>query len=415
MTQSVPLGHDFSRIWSASLITNLVDGVLRLAAPLLAVSLTEDPILIGALSALGLLPWLFFAIPIGALVDRVDRRKALVIGNSLRAVIALFIAFAVSQDFINIWLLLISVFFFGICEVLVDTTSQAVLPQILDKTNYERGNSRLQISEVIVSQFAGAPLSGLLYAVSIALPFFFSTTGFILAGLLILLFPFERAINVRKEGDAGQAKLGLKGDIKFALNYLYQDKQIFSIVVITTLLGFFYSLSNAIAPLFILKELNVSPALFGVVLAIQGIGALAGSIAAPMVSKYLGRGKALAINVFFASLLVIFIGLSPNAYFFVAVSVLVGFTISVWNILLMSLYQSLIPPELYGRIHGARRTIVWGLMPIGALLGGVIARGGLRLPFLIGGSIATLIAFFSYKHIKRIGDLSAEVPDKKIR
>jgi len=413
MTQSVPLGHDFSRIWSASLITNLVDGVLRLAAPLLAVSLTEDPILIGALSALGLLPWLFFAIPIGALVDRVDRRKALVIGNSLRAVIALFIAFAVSQDFINIWLLLISVFFFGICEVLVDTTSQAVLPQILDKSNYERGNSRLQISEVIVSQFAGAPLSGLLYAVSIALPFFFSTTGFILAGLLILLFPFERAINVRKEGDAGQAKLGLKGDIKFALNYLYQDKQIFSIVVITTLLGFFYSLSNAIAPLFILKELNVSPALFGVVLAIQGIGALAGSIAAPMVSKYLGRGKALAINVFFASLLVIFIGLSPNAYFFVAVSVLVGFTISVWNILLMSLYQSIIPPELYGRIHGARRTIVWGLMPIGALLGGVIARGGLRLPFLIGGSIATLIAFFSYKHIKRIGDLSAEIPDKK--
>ena len=413
MSKSVPLGHDFSRIWSASLITNLVDGVLRLAAPLLAVSLTEDPILIGALTALGLLPWLFFAIPIGAIVDRVDRRKALVLGNSLRAAIALFIAFAVSQGFINIWLLLISVFFFGICEVLVDTTSQAVLPQILDKSNYERGNSRLQISEVIVSQFAGAPLSGLLYAVSIALPFFFSTTGFILAGLLILLFPFEREINARKEGEVGQAKLGLKGDIKFALNYLFQDKQIFSIVVITTLLGFFYSLSNAIAPLFILKELKVSPALFGVFFAIQGVGALAGSIAAPMVSKYLGRGKALAINVFFASLLVIFIGLSPNAYFFVAVSVLIGFTISVWNILLMSLYQSLIPPELYGRIHGARRTIVWGLMPIGALLGGVIARGGLRLPFLIGGSIATLIAFFSYKHIKRIGDLSAEISDKK--
>jgi len=413
MTKSVPLGHDFSRIWSASLITNLVDGVLRLAAPLLAVSLTEDPILIGALTALGLLPWLFFAIPIGAIVDRVDRRKALVLGNSLRAAIALFIAFAVSQGFINIWLLLISVFFFGICEVLVDTTSQAVLPQILDKSNYERGNSRLQISEVIVSQFAGAPLSGLLYAVSIALPFFFSTTGFILAGLLILLFPFESEINARKEGDAGQAKLGLKGDIKFALNYLYQDKQIFSIVVITTLLGFFYSLSNAIAPLFILKELKVSPALFGVFFAIQGVGALAGSIAAPMVSKYLGRGKALAINVFFASLLVIFIGLSPNAYFFVAVSVLIGFTISVWNILLMSLYQSLIPPELYGRIHGARRTIVWGLMPIGAIIGGVIARGGLRLPFLIGGAIATLIASFSYKHIKRIGDLSAEISDKK--
>ena len=413
MSEKVPLGHDFSRIWSASLITNLVDGVLRLAAPLLAVSLTDDPILIGAMSALGLLPWLFFAIPIGALVDRVNRGKALVLGNGLRAVIALFIAFAVSQGFINIWLLLLAVFLFGICEVLVDTTSQAVLPQILDKSNYERGNSRLQISEVIVAQFAGAPLSGLLYAVSIALPFYFSTSGFVVAALLILILPFKREINVGKRGDQKEEKLGLKGDIKFALNYLYQDKQIFSIVVITTSLGFFYSLSNSIAPLFILKELNVSPALFGVVLAIQGVGALAGSIAAPMASKLLGRGRALALNIFLASFLVILIGISPNAYLFTAVSVVIGFTISVWNILLMSLYQSLIPPELYGRIHGARRTIVWGLMPIGALLGGVIARGGLRLPFIIGGAIATLISILSYTHIKRIGNLSAQVNEEK--
>ena len=413
MSEKVPLGHDFSRIWSASLITNLVDGVLRLAAPLLAVSLTDDPILIGAMSALGLLPWLFFAIPIGALVDRVNRGKALVLGNGLRAVIALFIAFAISQEFINIWLLLFAVFLFGICEVLVDTTSQAVLPQILDKSNYERGNSRLQISEVIVAQFAGAPLSGLLYAVSIALPFYFSTSGFVVAALLILILPFKREINVGKKGDQKEEKLGLKGDIKFALNYLYQDKQIFSIVVITTSLGFFYSLSNSIAPLFILKELNVSPALFGVVLAIQGVGALAGSIAAPMASKLLGRGRALALNIFLASFLVILIGISPNAYLFTAVSVVIGFTISVWNILLMSLYQSLIPPELYGRIHGARRTIVWGLMPIGALLGGVIARGGLRLPFIIGGAIATLISILSYTHIKRIGNLSAQVNEEK--
>jgi len=413
VSKKVPLGHDFSLIWSASLITNLVDGVLRLAAPLLAVSLTDDPILIGAMSALGLLPWLIFAIPIGALVDRVNRGKALVLGNGLRAVIALFIAFAVSQGFINIWLLLLAVFLFGICEVLVDTTSQAVLPQILDKSNYERGNSRLQISEVIVAQFAGAPLSGLLYAVSIALPFYFSTSGFVVAALLILILPFKREINVGKRGDQKEEKLGLKGDIKFALNYLYQDKQIFSIVVITTSLGFFYSLSNSIAPLFILKELNVSPALFGVVLAIQGVGALAGSIAAPMASKLLGRGRALALNIFLASFLVILIGISPNAYLFTAVSVVIGFTISVWNILLMSLYQSLIPPELYGRIHGARRTIVWGLMPIGALLGGVIARGGLRLPFIIGGAIATLISILSYTHIKRIGNLSAQVNEEK--
>lgn len=406
MTENLPLGKDFSRIWSASLITNLVDGVLRLSAPLLAVSLTEDPVLIGLMTALGLLPWLFFAIPIGAYVDRVDRRKALVGGNMLRSAIAIFVAFAIAQEFINIWILLGCVFLFGICEVLVDTTSQSVLPQILDKSNFERGNSRLQISEVIVAQFAGSPLSGFLYAISIALPFYFSTAGFVAAALLLALSPFQKDVNPVHEDDQGKERLGIRGDIKFALNYLYQDKRILSIVLITTSIGFFYSISTAVAPLFILKELNVEPSLFGVVLAIQGVGALAGSIAAPAASKKFGRGRALGMNLVIASFMIVLTGIAPNVYVFVAISVVVGFTISVWNILLMSLYQSLIPTHLYGRIHGARRTIVWGLMPIGSVIGGVIARGGLRLPFLIGGGIATLIALISFKRIIEVGDES---------
>ncbi len=406
MTENLPLGKDFSRIWSASLITNLVDGVLRLSAPLLAVSLTEDPVLIGLMTALGLLPWLFFAIPIGACVDRVDRRKALVGGNMLRSAIAIFVAFAIAQEFINIWILLGCVFLFGICEVLVDTTSQSVLPQILDKSNFERGNSRLQISEVIVAQFAGSPLSGFLYAISIALPFYFSTAGFVAAALLLALFPFQKDVNPVHEDDQGKERLGIRGDIKFALNYLYQDKRILSIVLITTSIGFFYSISTAVAPLFILKELNVEPSLFGVVLAIQGVGALVGSIAAPAASKKFGRGRALGMNLVIASFMIVLTGIAPNVYVFVVISVVVGFTISVWNILLMSLYQSLIPTHLYGRIHGARRTIVWGLMPIGSVIGGVIARGGLRLPFIIGGGIATLIALISFKRIIEVGDES---------
>ena len=410
MSEKLPLSKDFSRIWSASLITNLVDGVLKLSAPLLAVSLTEDPILIGLLSALGLLPWLFFAIPIGALVDRIDKRKALVLGNFGRSALALFVAFSISQEFMNIWILLGCVFLFGVCEVLVDTTSQSVLPQILDKSNFERGNSRLQISEVIVAQFAGSPLSGFLYAIAIALPFYFSTTGFFIAAVLLALFPFHKDVNPVHEDDEGKERLGLIGDIKFALNYLFEDKRILSIVVITTSIGFFYSLSTAIAPLFVLKELNVAPAYFGVVLAIQGIGALAGSVMAPAASKKLGRGRALALNLFLASIMIVFTGLAPNAYIFVAISVVIGFTISVWNILLMSLYQSLIPAHLYGRIHGARRTIVWGLMPIGSLFGGVIARGGLRLPFLIGGAVATLISIVAFRKVVQIGQESVEAP-----
>ncbi|MBU3645794.1 MAG: MFS transporter [Candidatus Nanopelagicaceae bacterium] len=404
----MPLGKDFSRIWSTSLITNLVDGVLRLSAPLLAVSLTEDPVLIGLLGALGLLPWLFFAIPVGAFVDRVDRRKALVMGNLMRSMLALFVAFSISQAFINIWILLVCVFLFGICEVLVDTTAQAVLPQILDKSNFEKGNARLQISEVIVAQFAGSPLSGFLYAVSIALPFYFSTTGFVIAALVLALSSFEKNLDPEKQEKNAQEKLGLVGDIKFALNYLYQDKKILSLVLITTVIGFFYSLSTSIAPLFILKELDVAPAMFGAVLAIQGVGALLGSVIAPNAPKALGRGKALALSLIASSSMIFLAGLSPNVWIFIVISVVMGLSISVWNILLMSIYQTLIPAHLYGRIHGARRTLVWGLMPIGSILGGYIARGGLRLPLLIGGAASTLIAVVTYRKIVQVGDASVD-------
>lgn len=409
MSEKIPLGKDFSRIWSTSLITNLFDGVLRLSAPLLAVSLTEDPVLIGLLGALGLLPWLFFAIPVGAFVDRVDRRKALVMGNLMRSMLALFVAFSISQDFINIWILLVCVFLFGICEVLVDTTAQAVLPQILDKSNFEKGNARLQISEVIVAQFAGSPLSGFLYAVSIALPFYFSTTGFVIAALVLAFSSFEKNLNPEKQEKHAKEKLGLVGDIKFALNYLYQDKNILSLVLITTVIGFFYSLSTSIAPLFILKELDVAPAMFGAVLAIQGVGALLGSVIAPNAPKTLGRGKALAVSLIASSSMIFLAGLSPNVWIFIIVSVIMGLSISVWNILLMSIYQTLIPAHLYGRIHGARRTLVWGLMPIGSILGGFIARGGLRLPLLIGGAVSTLIAVVTYRRIVQVGDASVDI------
>ncbi len=409
---SKSLGPDFNRIWSAGLITNLADGVLRLAAPLLAITLTRDPVLISLLSALSLLPWLFFAVPIGALVDRVDRGKALFLGNMARAIIGLSVAYVVYQDLITIELLLLATFLWGICEVLVDTTSQAILPEVLKSDQLERGNSRLNTAEVIISQFLGTPLGGFLYAVAIALPFFLSGVGFAIAALIVSIFPFQTSLKPKKSNDERQ-KPHFFNEIKFGIRYMYEEKRIFHLVVITTLLGFFFSLSNAIAPLFIIQELGVEPRYLGVLLAIQGMGALAGSLLAPRISKSMGRGRALAFNLCIASLPIFFIGLAPNVWYFLPLTIIIGATISVWNILLMSVYQSLIPRDLYGRIHGARRTIVWGLMPIGAVIGGFIARGGLRLPFLIGGLISLVVVAFSFKRIIQIGEESVAISQEK--
>jgi MFS family permease len=397
-------------MWGASLASNLADGLLRTAAPLLAVSLTKDPVLISLMSALVMLPWLFFAIPIGGIVDRFDRRYLLAGSNAIRFIIAALLSLSISTDRITIYWLFLAAFLIGICEVVADTTAQSLIPQILEKEGFEKGNSRLQISETIVQGFIGAPVSGFLYAAAIYLPFVFNSLGFAIAAVLALAIPIQFLQDLREDRE----KNSFINDVKFGMRFLYQHKLLWRLVITTTSIGFFSSLASATSVLFVIDELHVKPAYFGLIMAAGGVGAILGGIAATHTSRRFGRGKALAANIFIGAFSSVLIGIVPNVYWLIAIDLLIGFSISQWNILLMSLYQSLIPNHLYGRIHGTRRTLVWGLMPIGSFIGGYVAKFGLRVPFLVGGTIATLIAITALKFLVEIGDHSAKEVAKNV-
>jgi len=160
--------------------------------------------------------------------------------------------------------------------------------------------------------------------------------------------------------------------------------------------------------LFITEILQVEAKYFGVLMAGAGSGAVLGGIVTPALSKRFGRGLVLAVAIFISSITVLFQGLSPNVWIFGAIGFISSFTITNWNILLMSCYQVLIPAELYGRIHGARRTFVWGVMPIGAFTGGVIAQSGLRIPLIVGGIATTLISISAFSFIYRLGNQTSQ-------
>jgi len=399
------LGPAFNRLWGASLTTNLADGILAVAAPLLAITLTKNPVLISMLSALVMLPWLFFAIPIGALVDRVDRRILLASANALRCVIAALIALSISTDTMTIYLLFLATFLIGICEVAADTSSQSLIPQILDNSQFERGNSRLQISETVVQGFIGTPISGFLYAAAIYLPFIANSLGFLLAAVLTAFIPVKFLQDLREKSPE-KTKSSFLSEIKFGVKYLYANKLLRGIVLTTASIGFCYSISISTIILFITQELALKPAFFGIALSIQALGAILGGLLAPALSKRFGRSQVMAVCIFLSSLFVLLEGFAPNIYIFITLATLGAFTISNWNILLMSMYQNLIPQDLFGRIHGARRTIVWGLMPFGSLMGGFLANAGLRTPLIVGGLVATIISSSSLKFFLSISDNS---------
>jgi MFS family permease len=401
------VGRAFNRLWSASLVSNLSDGVLLAAAPLLAITLTDNTILISLLGAMVMLPWLLFAIPIGTLVDRLDRRHILAGTNLLRSAVVGSLAFAIAADVVTIGLLIAAAFIIGSCEVAADTTSQSLIPQIVDEKQFEKANSRLQISETVVQGFIGAPFSGFLYALAIYIPFFFNSLGYVISAILALSMPIHFLQDIRNQKPAAEKNKFVE-DMKFGISYLFNHKLLRRIVLTTSLIGVCYSMSTATIVLFMVKELDLPEPFFGLVLTVQGIGALAGALVAPYASKKFGRGKVMTFGIFFSSFNLLVQGFSPNIYFFVLFSAFSAFTISQWNILLMSTYQSIIPNEIYGRIHGTRRTLVWGMMPIGSVLGGVLASYGLRTPLYVGGLIATLIAISSIKFFLTIAPVKTE-------
>ena len=397
------LGPAFNRLFSASVISNLADGLLAIAAPLLAITLTKDPVLISMMSALVMLPWLLFAIPIGLIVDRVDKRLLITCTNSLRFIISGLLALAISTDFITIYWLFLAAFLIGICEVASDTAAQSLIPVILEKKHYEHANSRISTAETVIQNFIGAPLSGFLYAIAIVLPFALNSLGFLVAAIFVFLIPAHLVAQEREIQDVNDEKVSFVAEIKFGLSYLWNDEKLKFMVIFGTSTAFFFSLATSTTILFITETLKMDPKFFGVFMAISGTGAVVASLVTPAISKKLGRGNVLSYAIIAASVTILLQGLSSNIWIFTIIGFISAFVITNWNILLMSSYQVLIPPHLYGRIHGARRTFIWGVMPIGAFCGGVIARGDLRLPLLVGGVATTIISTFSFSFINRLG------------
>jgi MFS family permease len=337
------------------------------------------------------------------MVDRVDRRFILAASNAIRSGVIGAMALGIATGHVTIYWLIFSAFIIGVCEVATDTTAQSLIPQILDEEHYEKGNSRLQISETVIQGFIGSPLSGFLYAIAIWLPFFINSIGYAVATLFALLIPIQYLQDVRADS-LNETKPSYIEDIKFGIKYLYNQKVLRRLVLTTATIGVCYSAGTATMVLFIIKELELSPQYFGVVLSIQGVGALLGAVVAPKASKKFGRSIIMTLGITSSSVVLLLQGFATNIYIFVALATFAGFAISQWNILLMATYQRIIPNELYGRIHGTRRTLVWGMMPIGSLIGGVLAHFSLRLPMLIGGFLASALAFASIGFFMYLSD-----------
>jgi Na+/melibiose symporter-like transporter len=391
-----PLGRAFANIFTANLASSLGDGIVRTAMPLLAARLTDDPLLISLVAALALLPWLFFAIPAGILIDRIDRRRALALAQAVRTALAALMFVLVLTGTLTIWWLYLVVFVYGVFETVYDGAIRAVVPSIVGKGNLPRANSRIEAGELVVQNFLSGPVTSALFAVSVLIPVGINGLVFALAGVLALLLPLAASGKQFTAATESEPRVAWYRQFVDGFRFIMANKQLRTLWFFSTFCGIVSSAALATFVLFVLDTLSVPEPLFGVFLLAGAVGGLAGAVLTSRLKARLGTGLAMAIATTVSGLFILTTGLLPVVWAAAISFALSSGAITVWNILVMSLRQSIIPGRLLGRVHGTWRTLLWGTMPLGSLIGGIVARVDLVLPFIVFGAlevVASLVFF----------------------
>ena len=382
----------FRRLLAASALSNLGDGVRAAGLPLLAASLTRDPIAFSAVAVAGSLPWLLLSLPAGVLIDRVDRRRLMVGANLWRGIVLALLGTVVVTGRANVPALVIAAFALGAGEVVFDNAAQTLLPSIVAREGLERANGRLFAVELTTNQFVGPPLGGALFALGAALPLLLDAGAMLLAALLL-----AGLLAARAGPDAPAAPterepflVALRG----GLRWLREHRLLRTLALLLAVMNGTASMALATYALYAVGEgsiLGLGAIGFSLLLTAGSAGSLIATLVADRMVLAYGRGPVLWTTLIAAVAVPVAIGLTSSVAVVAIAFVTFGFTGVVWNVVTVSLRQTIIPTQLLGRVNSVYRFLGWGAMPVGAAIGGLVAGGfGLRAPWLLAAAVCLI-------------------------
>jgi len=409
----VALGRNYPRLFAAGTVSNLGDGIGLVAYPWLASAVTRNPVLIALVAVAQRLPWLLFTLPAGVITDRVDRRRIMMTANGARAVLTSLVALAVlwrggelpgpdelddviSTEWVLYGCVLVATMLLGVGEVLYDNSAQTFMPGIVSNDHLEKANGRLWASETAANQFLGPPLGSLMLAAGFALPFVVDAGSFALSAALIMTIaatpPVATAV----------ARQPWKTELREGVRWLWHHELLRPMAVILGLLNGLGAVTFAVFVLFAQDILDTSTTEFAALTMAGAIGGILAGWTASMVSKRLGSGPSLWLTLVGGAATSAVIGLVSNVPTVAAMFAIYSFLAVLWNVITVSLRQSIIPDHLLGRVNSVYRFFAWGMIPIGSLVGGLIvaitdAVAGrelaLRMPWFIaaGGQLAVFV------------------------
>jgi len=379
------LGRPYWRLWWANTVSSTGDGAFVAALPLLAVTITRDPRLVAVVTAATFLPWLLLSLPAGAVVDRYDRVTLMWRAQAIQAAVVTMIAILIVFREADIEVLAAAGFLLGSAEVIFSNAAQAVLPALVPPELLPKANGSQQVSLTVGESFLGPPLGSLLFAAAAALPFGLDSASFAGSAALLARLP--------RPGPAAQdaEHPSIRAQVAEGLRWLAGHRLLRVVAVLLGIYNFANQMGQAILVLLATQTLHVSTRGFGLLLAASAVGSVVGGLVNPLLTRHMGLLPSLVLPALVDAAAFVGIGLAPGPLAVAALLGVQGFSVTMWNVVTISLRQRVVPARLLGRVNSVYRMLGWGLMPLGALAGGFVAHAaGLRAPYVVAGLLCAL-------------------------
>jgi len=381
----VGLGRDYWRLWWANTISSTGDGAFAAALPLLAVTITRDPRLVSVVTAATYLPWLLLSLPAGAVVDRYDRAALMWRAQAVQAAVVAVLAILIAAGEADIEVLAVAGLLLGSAEVIFSNAAQSVLPALVPPDLLPKANGSQEVSLTVGESFLGPPVGSLMFAAAATLPFALDAASF--AGSAALLARLPRTGHAPK--DARHPKI--RAQIAEGLRWLAGHRLLRVVAVLLGIYNFANQMGQAILVLLATQTLHVSIRGYGLLLAASAVGSVLGGLVNPVLCRRLGLLPSLVLPAVVDAAAFVGLGLAPDAAVAAGLLAVQGFSVTLWNVVTVSLRQRIVPGHLLGRVNSVYRMLGWGLMPLGALAGGFVAHAaGARAPYLVGGLLCLL-------------------------
>src|SRR4051794_17475819 len=394
------LGRSFRWLLSATLVNNAGDGVVVAAGPLLVASQTHDPFLVSLALFFDYLPGLLFGIIAGGYADRVERRRLVVVANTLRSVVLGVLVFTIVSGAVSIVLVLGSIFLLGTAESFADAASSALLPGIVRKQDLGIGNSRQQGGFVLLNQLIGPPVGAFLFAIGMAIPFAFNGICFVLGAVLVSRVVLSSdAVIQRRTGDGPSFSSELVEGIRWLIGH--PAMRTLALTIFT--FNITYGAAWSVLVLWAGERLHMDALGFGLLTTAGAVGGVVGIASYGALERRFALGDIMRVGLLVETFTHLAFALTTSAVFALGVMFVFGAHAFIWGTTGTVIRQRSVPNELMGRVGGVYRMAILGGLVIGTPLGGLLASTfGITAPFwfgFVGSAILVVVLWSQFGYI----------------